>query len=444
MWRQQRTQSVLVAALIIVFLLVAGYMLSGSAQIQLKNHWLQAGEHHTPWFQGHESPEIVPANDGGESSSSASHDSALGDKDASLAEDAQRPPDASKEVGNGADSKAAGGKQDDTDASANGAEATLQATPEAAKGNKDGEDKLPVQDKENDENSESIWHEADSAETASDDASKQAVLQGTMRTPPARLPVGSEEKKASKENHSGVDYSEFSMRVVNETKDFAADLEEAKTSVSYDKTSPPSVGCEDIVAQLQSMVIEAFAEELKGIRHAHIFGLLDRTENKGDAVIWVAQEILLATLGITTMETCRYIDRDCDVPRWDAGLKDNAPHAGIIMAGGGNFNDFFEDDHPARLKMVQEYGDRYPIRMFPQSINMTTPRWTEETLKVFAGAKDAQLGARDLPSYEWLDKAFGKDDQTGIQVGDVRTTLTPDIAFMFGNRPEIRRNTKKT
>lgn len=30
------------------------------------------------------------------------------------------------------------------------------------------------------------------------------------------------------------------------------------------------------------------------------------TGNKGDAAIWNAQQIMLATLGITPMETCRY------------------------------------------------------------------------------------------------------------------------------------------
>lgn len=212
--------------------------------------------------------------------------------------------------------------------------------------------------------------------------------------------------------------------------------------VSYDKTTPPSVGCEDVVSSLQQKVTEAFTRELKGIRYANIFGYLGATENKGDAAIWVAQEILLATVGITTMSVCRYIDKDCDIEKFRKDLADHKPYSGIIMAGGGNFNDFFMDDHPARLKMVEEFKD-YPIRAFPQSINMTKPdtiHWTEET---FAGARDIQLAARDQPSFDWLQKTFG-DTAPNVEPNKVKHVLTPDIAFMIGNRPDIRKNTKQT
>jgi hypothetical protein len=35
-------------------------------------------------------------------------------------------------------------------------------------------------------------------------------------------------------------------------------------------------------------------------------GTTEETENKGDAAIWSAQQILLSMMGITFMETCRY------------------------------------------------------------------------------------------------------------------------------------------
>ncbi|KAF2095794.1 hypothetical protein NA57DRAFT_78574 [Rhizodiscina lignyota] len=215
-----------------------------------------------------------------------------------------------------------------------------------------------------------------------------------------------------------------------------------KIPVSYDKTTPPSIGCEDVVVGLQKKVIEAYAKELKGIRYANIFGYLGQTENKGDAAIWIAQDILLATLGIKTMEVCRYIDKDCDFERFSMALEAHKPHSAIIMAGGGNFNDLFWDDQPARIKMVEKFSD-YPIRMFPQSINMTHPEKIKLTLDGFSKAKDLQLAARDRPSYEWLKKTFG-DKAAGIEPNKVRHILTPDVAFMFGSRPDIRLNTKKT
>lgn len=45
-------------------------------------------------------------------------------------------------------------------------------------------------------------------------------------------------------------------------------------AISYDKTTPPSVGCEDIVHDLQRRLIETYQKELKGIRYANVYGYL--------------------------------------------------------------------------------------------------------------------------------------------------------------------------
>ena len=215
-----------------------------------------------------------------------------------------------------------------------------------------------------------------------------------------------------------------------------------KDPISYDKSTPPSVGCEDVVHKLQLGVLEHFSRELKGIRYANIFGYLGQTENKGDAVIWIAQDILLATLGIKTMEVCRYVDKDCDIEKFGAALEAHAPHSAVIMAGGGNFNDFFMDDHPARLKMAKMFK-QYPLRAFPQSINMTKPDMIKQTAEVFGDAEDIQLAARDQPSFDFLQQTFG-DRAVHTKPNKVKHILTPDVAFMFGSRPDIRKNTKKT
>lgn len=75
--------------------------------------------------------------------------------------------------------------------------------------------------------------------------------------------------------------------------------------VSYDLTTPPSYGCESLVNDLQQRLIRAYTQRFKGIRYANIWGYLE-TENKGDAAIWSAQQMLLSILGIETMEACRY------------------------------------------------------------------------------------------------------------------------------------------
>jgi exopolysaccharide biosynthesis predicted pyruvyltransferase EpsI len=109
--------------------------------------------------------------------------------------------------------------------------------------------------------------------------------------------------------------------------------------------------------------------------------------------------------------------------KFTAALESHAPHSAIIMAGGGNFNDFYWEDQPSRIHMVQAFPN-VSIRAFPQSIHMTQAKHIEETKTGFKSHNDLQLAARDAKSYNWLQKAFGKSKVT--------TSYFPDIAFMWG------------
>ncbi|KAH8895293.1 hypothetical protein GQ53DRAFT_616102, partial [Thozetella sp. PMI_491] len=205
--------------------------------------------------------------------------------------------------------------------------------------------------------------------------------------------------------------------------------------ISYDVKTPPSTGCEDVVSDLQRKLIEAYSERLKGIRYANIWGYLE-TENKGDAAIWSAQQILLSILGIETMEACRFMDKGCDIEKFRAKLEEHRPHSAIIMAGGGNFNDYYWEDQPSRMAMIEAFTN-VSVRAFPQSIHMKISDRINKTKVAFEKHKDLQLAARDRPSHDWLVKTFG--NSTGIQ-----SDLVPDIAFMWGNRPDFRLNGNKT
>lgn len=79
---------------------------------------------------------------------------------------------------------------------------------------------------------------------------------------------------------------------------------EPQQPVSFDLSKPPTVGCEDVVSKLQLRLIEAYSQMLKGVRYVNLWGYLE-TENKGDAAIWVAQQMILTTLGITSDMACR-------------------------------------------------------------------------------------------------------------------------------------------
>jgi exopolysaccharide biosynthesis predicted pyruvyltransferase EpsI len=136
-----------------------------------------------------------------------------------------------------------------------------------------------------------------------------------------------------------------------------------------------------------------------------------------------------------THSLSRYLKRGCDLENFKAALEWHSPYSAIIMAGGGNFNDFYWDDQPARIKMVKAFLNT-PIRAFPQSIHMSQAKHINETVMGFGSHNNLQLAARDAKSYSWLEKKFGKSD--------VKTSLLPDIAFMWGNRPDIRERVPKT
>ena len=84
-----------------------------------------------------------------------------------------------------------------------------------------------------------------------------------------------------------------------------------------------------------------------------------------------------------------------------------------------------------------------PVRSFPQSVHMTHSDRINMTKVAYAAHPDLQLAARDQPSFDWLDQTFGPQ-AVGIPKNSVRRILTPDIAFMWGNRPDFRLNTNKT
>ncbi|KAI5236890.1 hypothetical protein E4T43_08335 [Aureobasidium subglaciale] len=221
--------------------------------------------------------------------------------------------------------------------------------------------------------------------------------------------------------------------------------------ISYDKTTPPSTGCEAVVNAAQQRLISEYQQLLKGIRYVNVWGYLE-TENKGDAAIWSAQQILLSMMGIETMEACRFMDKGCNMTKFTQALDDHKPNSAIIMAGGGNFNDYYWEDQPSRIKMIKHFT-QVPVRAFPQSIHMTHNDRINRTKKAFLSHPNLQLAARDAPSYKWLADTFEGEKivspstdlavTNGIGKGEVKTVLTPDIAFMWGSRPDFRIDTPK-
>lgn len=126
----------------------------------------------------------------------------------------------------------------------------------------------------------------------------------------------------------------------------------------------------------------------------------------------------------------------CDVNKYWAKLEYYRPHSAIIMAGGGNFNDYYWEDQPSRMKMISTFNN-VSVRAFPQSVYMTNEDRIQQTKDAFNQHNDLQLAARDRPSWEWLNDTF-------YESPGITSELVPDIAFMWGNRPELRTERNKT
>lgn len=135
------------------------------------------------------------------------------------------------------------------------------------------------------------------------------------------------------------------------------------------------------------------------------------------------------------------MSKGCDLERFNATLREHQPYSAIIMAGGGNFNDYYWEDQPSRIKMISNYHD-IPIRAFPQSVYMTKEDRIQETKDSFGRHPNLQVAARDQPSYDWLSDNLNQEALNG-QSGP-KSVLVPDIAFMWGNRPDFRTETEKT
>lgn len=128
--------------------------------------------------------------------------------------------------------------------------------------------------------------------------------------------------------------------------------------------------------------------------------------------------------------------KDCDLTQFRSALESHQPYSAIIMSGGGNFNDYYWDDHPARIEMIKQFP-QFPIRAFPQSVYMTKPHRINQTKEAFRQHPDLQLAARDQASFDWLMESF--DEAPGVS-----SLMTPDIAFMWGDRSDFRTDTEKT
>lgn len=90
----------------------------------------------------------------------------------------------------------------------------------------------------------------------------------------------------------------------------------------------------------------------------------------------------------------------------------------IILQGGGNFGDLWEDFQLFRNKIIESFPD-YDILIMPQSVYYDDATKLERDKKIFSKAKHLTICARDMQSYLFFKEHFSCK----------KILLIPDMAF---------------
>jgi len=147
-------------------------------------------------------------------------------------------------------------------------------------------------------------------------------------------------------------------------------------------------------------------------------------ENIGDTLIWEGTRIFLKRL----KHKCLY-SASCTT-FYNHKISNNTT---ILLQGGGNFGDLWEEHHSFRKKIIELYPNNKVI-IFPQTV------WYEnqENIKAdeifFAKYPNVTMCARDKISFKFMQEHFSKN----------KVLLVPDMAFFIDFDKFGKFNTTKT
>lgn len=144
--------------------------------------------------------------------------------------------------------------------------------------------------------------------------------------------------------------------------------------------------------------------------------------NVGDSAIWAGTLRVLESLGVRVSYVCThrtYAARD---------LRRQVPDGPILLAGGGNFGDVYEDEAGLRRRVLEDFPDR-PVIQLPQSIWIRSTRGGDALRRLIDRHRTFTLLVRDRRSLETAGRLFA-----------VPTALCPDMALTLEDdpRPTVR------
>ncbi|MDH3017410.1 polysaccharide pyruvyl transferase family protein [Gordonia alkanivorans] len=139
-------------------------------------------------------------------------------------------------------------------------------------------------------------------------------------------------------------------------------------------------------------------------------------QNAGDTLIYLGEMQYLREMGIS-------VDYVCDFARYSAELlRMRVPDGPILLHGGGNFGDAWENFEMLRHRVISDFPDR-KIIMLPQSIYYESSAKLEESKKILGSHPDLTIMVRERRSLELANRHFGSLN---------KVIYCPDMAFGIG------------
>lgn len=139
--------------------------------------------------------------------------------------------------------------------------------------------------------------------------------------------------------------------------------------------------------------------------------------NVGDHLIWLG---LLSWLRHVRQVRINYYSTRRTFSEKDYEKKSSG--APIILTGGGNLGDLWQDHQNFRERIISRYHDR-PIIIMPQSICFKGPASLKKAQDIFNAHPDLTLFTRDLVSYQMALQYFPR----------CRVLKAPDLAFQLAD-----------
>jgi pyruvyl transferase EpsO len=135
--------------------------------------------------------------------------------------------------------------------------------------------------------------------------------------------------------------------------------------------------------------------------------------NVGDILIWQGTEDFLKSLNVH----CKYKASSATFKQ-----KKISSNTIILLQGGGNFGDLWENAQEFRCKIINEYPDN-KIIILPQTVFYINTENLKRDAELFARHKNLTICARDKKSYELLKQYFPSN----------MILLVPDMAFCISS-----------